>query len=125
MSLDVYLYGAEEESVCTCPCCGNEHTVTVKEELFTANITHNLGEMAQAAGIYKHLWRPDEVGIERADQLVLPLRDALQLLRENPAKFQVYNPKNGWGTYDGLVGFTAAYLRACQTYPTARIEVSR
>ena len=44
MSLDVYLTDAEGR------------------EVFSANITHNLGAMAKEAGIYMHLWRPDELG---------------------------------------------------------------
>lgn len=32
---------------------------------YHANITHNLGKMAEAAGIYHALWRPDEIGIKR------------------------------------------------------------
>ena len=35
----------------------------VKTQVFSANITHNLGKMADEAGIYKALWRPDEVEI--------------------------------------------------------------
>ena len=30
-------------------------------ELFDANITHNLGEMADKAGIYDVLWYPEEL----------------------------------------------------------------
>jgi hypothetical protein len=29
-----------------------------KEEMYSANITHNLGDMASEAGIYEALWRP-------------------------------------------------------------------
>ncbi len=31
-------------------------------EVYSANITHNLGEMADKAGIYYALWRPEEKG---------------------------------------------------------------
>lgn len=43
-------------------------------EVFSRNITRNLTRMADAAGIYKHLWRPDEIKIDRAWQLVEPSR---------------------------------------------------
>lgn len=36
------------------------------ETLYSRNITHNLGRMAQAAGIYECLWRPEEHGITHA-----------------------------------------------------------
>ena len=29
-----------------------------EEDLYSANITHNLGKMADAAGLYEALWRP-------------------------------------------------------------------
>jgi signal transduction histidine kinase len=34
--------------------------------LFVSNITHNLNIMADKAGIYQHLWRPEEIGIKRS-----------------------------------------------------------
>lgn len=45
MSLDVYL----------------SKEVTEERTVFSANITHNLGEMADKAGIYKALWRPEDL----------------------------------------------------------------
>ena len=50
MSLDVMLNGA------------------VGDELYSANITHNLTGMADAAGIYMHLWRPQGRVNERTAQ---------------------------------------------------------
>jgi hypothetical protein len=49
-----------------------ESDVVVEEEfetleVFDYNITHNLGEMAKAAGIYMELWRPEEIGIIKAN----------------------------------------------------------
>lgn len=36
------------------------HLMAVRRTcIFSANITHNLNAMAEAAGIYKHLWRPE------------------------------------------------------------------
>lgn len=95
------------------------------QEVYWRNITHNLGRMADAAGIYKALWRPDENGIETAAQLIDPLTDGLMRLRYEPNNFKAYNPENGWGDYDGLVSFVADYLEACRTYPTATVRVSR
>lgn len=94
-------------------------------ELYSANITHNLSKMAAKASIYEHLWRPAEIGIERAGQLVKPLRDGLERLRAKPEKFKAFNPANGWGDYEGLVEWIVDYLLACEKYPNARIEISR
>ena len=94
-------------------------------KIYHANITHNLGKMAQAAGIYRHLWRPEEVGIKTAGQLIEPLRDGLAVLKADPDKFKPFNPENGWGNYDNLVTFVEAYLQACEDNPTAFVVASR
>lgn len=46
-------------------------------EVYDANITHNLNTMAEEAGIYKHLWRPEELGITKAKDLIEPLAEGL------------------------------------------------
>lgn len=94
-------------------------------DVYWRNITHNLNKMADAAGIYKALWRPEELGITKAQQLIEPLRDGLALLKSDPATFKLFNPKNGWGDYDGLVDFVADYLRACVENPDADVVASR
>jgi hypothetical protein len=94
-------------------------------EIFSLNITHNLNSMASEAGIYKHLWRPEEIGITKAGQLIQPLTDALALLLAEPQRFEKFNPANGWGSYDGLVNFLRSYLAACSENPDASISVSR
>lgn len=113
MSLDVTL------SRKTCAHCGTT------EELFWANITHNLGKMAEKAGIYKHLWRPEEIGITKANQLIDPLREGLSLLLDDPEKFKRYDSSNGWGLYKHFVPWVQEYLAACEKYPDADITVSR
>lgn len=106
MSLDVYLKGVRFV------------------EIYEANITHNLTEMADKAGIYKHLWCPEEIKITKAKQLIEPLRKGLKKLRDKPEKFIKYNPSNGWGTYEGLVSFVEDYLSACIENPEATVEAS-
>jgi hypothetical protein len=93
--------------------------------IYHANITHNLGAMAAEAGIYEHLWRPDEIGCELAQDLILPLNTGLETLQNDPERFKELNPSNGWGDYDGLVNFVARYLFACKLNPEARIRIWR
>ena len=93
--------------------------------VFSRNITHNLGRMALEAGIYSHLWRPEEIGISHARQLIDPLAHGLDVLESDPDRFRGFNPKNGWGSYDGLCEFVRAYLAACREYPDAAVTVSR
>ena len=82
-------------------------TLTAVREVpvFECNITHNLGKMADAAGIYQHLWRPEELGIKTAGELIEPLRAGLNKPKSNPGHFAQFNPENGWGNYTGLVTF--------------------
>ena len=35
-----------------------------------ANITHNLNRMAEAVDLYLPLWRPEEIGIAQAEEIV-------------------------------------------------------
>ncbi len=102
--------------------------VTIEEDaedfcVYTANITHNLGAMADAAGIYEFLWEPAKAEIEIAAQLVGPLTIGLERLRADPEKYRAFNPKNGWGNYEGLVRFVDDYLSACRAYPRATVRV--
>ena len=81
--------------------------------------------MADAAGIYKHLWRPEEIGITKAEQLIKPLSEGLRKLRADPARFRQFDSQNGWGTYDDFVPWVQKYLDACIDTPDAEISVSR
>lgn len=94
-------------------------------EVFAANITHNLGTMADAAGIYMHLWRPDEIGITKASQLIEPLRAGLKRMEDDPDRFVALNPKNGWGSYKGFLPWIRNYIVACEANPNADVNVSR
>ena len=95
------------------------------DTVFNANITHNLTAMADAAGLYRVLWRPDELGITKACALIEPLRTGLLKLLGDPAGFRALNPSNGWGTYESLVDFVTKYHAACLEHPDAVIGVSR
>jgi hypothetical protein len=97
----------------------------VDTTVYHRNITHNLNKMANAAGIYEHLWRPEEIGITRAKDLVEPLAAGLERLRAEPETFKAHNPPNGWGNYEGLVSFVETYLAACREYPEAGVRASR
>lgn len=107
MSLDVYLLALRPTLV------------------WERNMTHNLNKMAEAAGVYQHLWRPDEIGITKAAELIEPLSAGLAKLRADPDHYRAFNPENGWGSYAGLVEFVAQYLGACKADPDAEISVSR
>jgi hypothetical protein len=109
---------------------GQEPVKLVSDEVLTNwvyddNITHNLNKMADEAGIYKALWRPEEINIYKAKDLIDLLREGLHVLKSDPERFKKFNPENGWGSYEGLVKFTQDYLNACYNYPDADIHISR
>lgn len=95
------------------------------EEVYWANITRNLAGMADAAGIYQALWRPEEIGITKAGELIEPLTVGLAELKSKPDHYKTFNPKNGWGNYDGFVDWVDKYLTACKECPDGQISVSR
>jgi hypothetical protein len=107
MSLDVYL------------------TKTKPVEVFSANITHNLGAMAEAAGIYRHLWQPDELGISHASQLIKPLERGLAKMKAEPDEYRKHDAPNGWGKYDHFIPWIERYIEACKQDPDATINISR
>ena len=90
--------------------------------VFAANVTHNLTEMADAAGIFKAIWHPEEIGIEKAADLIPILESGLAALKGNPEKFRKLNPSNGWGTYDDFVPWIERYLAACVENPDAEVQ---
>lgn len=102
------------------------HLTAVQEtEVYYANITHNLGKMANAADIYEACWRPEEIGVTTAAQLIPLLRDGLAKLKADPPRFHAFDAKNGWGTYDHFVPWVEQYLEACEANPDATVRVSR
>ncbi len=93
------------------------------ETILDLNITHNLNKMAVAAGIYKVLWHPDEIGITKANQCIDPLKAGLIELVTNKRKYEKFNPSNGWGSYEGLVSFVINVLAACCDHPDSDVRV--
>jgi hypothetical protein len=138
MSLDVGLYRIKYVSYDML----NFHEE--KEELYGANITHNLNVMAEQAGLYKALWRPyqldkdyvhtedynkemqfeDSVTIFASD-LIEIIEQGLDLLKLRPDYFSKFDSPNGWGTYVHFVPFVEKYLNALKQYPDSIVEVDR
>uniref|UniRef100_A0A6M3IPT1 Uncharacterized protein n=1 Tax=viral metagenome TaxID=1070528 RepID=A0A6M3IPT1_9ZZZZ len=94
-------------------------------ELFSANITHNLGAMAAAAGIYEVCWRPETIGAQIAADIIPILEQGLALMKASPEHFKKFNAPNCWGTYNQFVPWVEEYLEACKKHPKAVIGISR
>jgi hypothetical protein len=93
--------------------------------LFDANITHNLGKMADKAGIYYAMWRPEEIGVTRPLQLVHILKKGIRELRKYPTYFHDFETANGWGKYEHLLELAVDYFKACVQYPFEVLEISK
>jgi hypothetical protein len=140
MSLDVYLERKKWVSYDE----GKTYTEET-ENLYSSNITHNLGEMADKAGIYEALWRPhrlredyaiaegdhnaeyefeDSVTIT-ASEIIPLLEKGLEDLKSRPNYFKKFDSPNGWGLYVHFVPFVEKYLEACKEYPESIVEISR
>jgi hypothetical protein len=106
-------------------------TKTMPTEVYTSNITHNLGKMAEQvmleSGITLRdvLWYPHEKGLCYAKDIAELLDEAFNILLADPDYFKTFNPSNGWGDYDGLENFVYKYRNACWDNPEAEIGVSR
>ena len=113
MSLDVYL------------------TKVMPTEVYSSNITHNLGKMANQVllsnghTLYQVLWRPDEHGWKFARDIDDMLDEGWNILLSDPEKFRAFNPENGWGSYEGLCNFVYNYRNACWENPNGELRVSR
>jgi len=105
--------------------------VTKPTSVFSLNITHNLGKMANAVKLnndktlYDVLWRPDEHGFELAEDIVDYLYIGWRELVRSPEKYRAYNPENGWGSYETLVEFVCKYHAACMENLKAKVEICR
>lgn len=110
MSLDIYL----KENVC--PHCKRS------EEVYSANYTHNIGKIAQIAGIYELLWHPVENA--KAGDLINPILEALVDMNKYPEKYLPHNPTNGWGSLETFIPWLQKLCNASQLNPTAIVIAS-
>lgn len=105
--------------------------VTQPTVVYDRNITHNLSTMATACVVsetltlYDVLWCPLECDLYYAHELIPLLEAGFKELNSDPQFFKRYNPKNGWGSYEGLVDYVYNYLIACKLTPNAEIKVSK
>lgn len=106
--------------------------VTQPVSVYEGNITHNLNKMAMEVKLsngmtlYDIMWRPDEQeGLKFARDISELLDEGWNILLSDPEKFKMFNPENGWGSYDGLCNFVYKYRNACWNTPDAELRVSR
>lgn len=115
------------------------------EQVYWANITHNLNTMADKAGIYEALWRPhrlkegynipdkeheaewkfEDENIVLAKEIAPIIEKGLADMKARPEYYEQFNASNGWGLYENFVLWIEKYLEACNEYPDAIVSVSR
>lgn len=102
-------------------------------DCWSANITHNLGEMAahvpvffnNVTNLYQACWRPEEMPITNTDDMLRCLTQGLMYMIANRKELLKYEAPNGWGTYNGFMKFILNYKQACEDNPDCLISASR
>lgn len=142
MSLDVYINFEKPETIkmsrvacgSTVPICDEDDTY--ETDYWSANITHNMGNMASHVPInvesrkgtlYDYVWRPEEQTppLETTDELLPILNQGIAYMIAHRNDLLQYNPSNGWGSYDGFLKWLIQYKEACENNPGCKIEVWR
>ena len=140
MSLDVTLYRNYHVSY------DEGKTLEPQREcLYSSNIKHNIGKMANEAGIYEALWRPyqlkegynipegdyeaeykfEENNPVRGYELIPVIEKGLEDMIARPSHYKTFDSPNGWGLYKHFVPFIEKYLEALKEYPESFVECSR
>jgi hypothetical protein len=116
-----------------------------REEMYSANITHNLGKMAEAAGLYEALWRPyqlkpgydipendyhaqyafEEANPVKANEIIEIIEKGLADMKARPKHYEAFNSSNGWGMYHNFVPWIELYLKALKAFPESFVECDR
>jgi hypothetical protein len=140
MSLDVTLHRHYHVSY-----DGGKTLEEREEDLYSANITHNLGKMADAAGLYEALWRPhrlkegynipeddhhaeykfEEENPVRAYEIIPIIEKGLEDMLARPEHYRTFDSPNGWGMYVHFIPFIEQYLEALKKYPESFVDCDR
>lgn len=115
MGLDVYLQATIDT--------GDVEPITV--DIYHGSVSHNCNAMAMVAGCYHAVWRPDEIGIETAKDLIPHLENGILEMREKKLELMRHEPANGFGSYEGLLRFLESYLSACRRNPKTKVYACR
>ena len=97
--------------------------ISLVEEVHSQNITHNLGPMAEKAGIYGALWRPEET-VSSAKELAEKLKPAIADMKARPEFYKQFDSPNGWGLYEHFVPWLDELYLACLENPDAKVCAS-
>ncbi len=99
-------------------------SITAKREveIFEANITYNLSDM-----YYKCIDK--KRGFKKLDNMkckeALPIiNNAITDMLNNANEYRKLNPRNGWGSYEGLLTKLQEMRNCCESNPDGIINIS-
>jgi hypothetical protein len=95
---------------------------TIETTVVDKNITHNLTDMWEAAGIYDALYNSEG---QTAESVIPILEKGLQLMIAEPERFKQYNSPNGWGTYKHALPWLTELVAEFKQYPQGIINISK
>lgn len=90
-------------------------------EIYEGNVTYNLAPM-----YYKCIDK--ELGFKKLNEMnckeALPtINKAIEEMLNNADEYRKLNPKNGWGSYEGLLATLQEMRNCCEKNPDGKIEI--
>jgi len=99
-------------------------SISAKREMiiYDTNITYNLADM-----YYKCIDK--EKGFKKLDgmnckEALSIINNAIQDMLNNADDYRELNPKNGWGSYEGLLKALQEMRNCCENNPDGIIDIS-
>lgn len=86
---------------------------------YTSNVAPMWHKALVAAG--EDIRLSDTEGRNAAEVLPL-LRRAAAHMHENPDEYRLMNPSNGWGDYEGALGYLDGVVLLCEQHPRTQLH---
>lgn len=90
-------------------------------EVWDRNVTSNLYAICERLGIEKVVYKPSEIGITRAEELIPHIKKSLQQISENYSELVLLQLQPE-GSVVHLQWMLESYLCACNLYPDAEVR---
>lgn len=81
--------------------------------------TYNVGDMFQKALGF----RLGELDGRVAEGVIETLNTAIKDMKVSSEEYKVMNPENGWGSYEGALGYLMDIRHQCEKHPKCTIRV--
>lgn len=90
-------------------------------ELFWRNCTYNLAPML--CEIFQDKRGINSINMLTADEAAKKIYKAVQFMNDNREELEKLNPKNGWGSFEGLRDVLVELMEACFKYDLCTVFV--